>query len=508
MEISLKILTSVDRPHITYEFIRVLFQNDVGVLKMEVYSNIVYIKIKQPDEQKLNQLIRGFEKVDGFLDLRIIRLMASEEKDAIVAKTLDVIPFSVAILDSVGNIAYANTYSLKQIFHSSSDLVVGRHINRFIPYLTLDQLKEMKDKESRIEMLSIQGAQWKVMIQSVVATSNIFAGYILSFSLIEQPEYSDNLITFDNIISEDKKMIETVEQARMYSPIDSSVLICGESGTGKELFARSIHNASRRYDKPFIAINCAAIPEQLLESELFGYEPGSFTGGNKDGKKGVLERARGGTVFLDEIGEMSFILQAKLLRVLESNTIRRIGGVLEIPIDVRFITATNQDIERLILEKRFRMDLYYRINTLSLYIPPLRERKDDIDSLVQHFIKQYRKNYFNRNVRFSQDALKKLKSYDWPGNVRELFNVLERTSILCQSPIIDSDCVQINERTKKPEELHKGLHESLFAVERELILEELCQHKSIRQAAIALKVTHTLLLRRIEKYAIQPEEWQ
>jgi len=202
-------------------------------------------------------------------------------------------------------------------------------------------------------------------------------------------------------------------------------LITGESGTGKELFAQAIHQASAYSSGPFVAINCAAIPKELIETELFGYVPGAFTGAKKDGNKGKFVQAHGGTLFLDEIGDMPLELQSKLLRVLQERMVTPVGGTNPIPIDIRVISATNQDLEKMIREKTFRSDLYYRLNVINLTIPPLRERKDDIPVLIDYFLDKYAFHIDKGKTRFTKSALQALQHYDWPGNVRELENVVE-----------------------------------------------------------------------------------
>lgn len=227
---------------------------------------------------------------------------------------------------------------------------------------------------------------------------------------------------FDDIVRKSIPMKSVIETARKYSKTESNILITGESGTGKELMAQSIHNESQRREGPFIAINCAALPKSLLESELFGYEEGAFTGAKKGGKPGLFEMAHGGTVFLDEIGELPIDLQARLLRVLQEKEVMRIGGERIIPIDVRVISATNKDLLQGMKEGDFRVDLYYRLNILHIGIPPLRDRKSDIPALVRQFL---RKHHHQDDI-LDQEMLDALISYDWPGNVRELENVVER----------------------------------------------------------------------------------
>lgn len=231
--------------------------------------------------------------------------------------------------------------------------------------------------------------------------------------------------TFEEIIGSSGAIIDVKEKAKTVASSSSTVLIRGESGTGKELFARAIHYASPRAQYPFITVNCAAIPETLLESELFGYEEGAFTGARKGGKIGKFELANKGTIFLDEIGDMLIYLQSKLLRVLQEKKINRVGGNKPIPVDVRVIAATNQNLEKLIQEGNFREDLYYRLNVIPLKIPPLRERKGDIASLVRFFIEKYNGILGKKIKDISQQALSRLINYNWPGNVRELENTIE-----------------------------------------------------------------------------------
>jgi len=241
---------------------------------------------------------------------------------------------------------------------------------------------------------------------------------------------------FKNIIGKNKKMIEIYKLIESIADSMASVLILGESGTGKELVARAIHYASSRRDGPFVSINCASIPETLLESELFGYKKGAFTGAIND-KKGKFLLASGGTLFLDEIGDMPLYLQAKILRALQEKEIEPIGSETKIKIDIRLISATNKPIDLWVKEGKFREDLYYRINVIEIKLPPLKERKDDIPLLVKHFIQKY-SEINKRNVkRISEEALLMLTNYEWPGNVRELENVIERAVLLCTGDTID-----------------------------------------------------------------------
>ncbi|HEX5724985.1 MAG TPA: sigma-54 dependent transcriptional regulator [Longimicrobiaceae bacterium] len=236
--------------------------------------------------------------------------------------------------------------------------------------------------------------------------------------------------SFATIIGTSDSMQKVFSVVSRVAPTEASIFISGESGTGKELIARAIHANSRRSGRSFMAINCAALPEHLLESELFGHEKGSFTGADVQ-RRGLLELATGGTFFMDEISEMSMDLQAKLLRVIQERKIRRVGGESEIPIDVRWVSATNRDPEAAVREGNLRQDLLFRLNVVPVKLPPLRQRREDIPALAQHFLKRYAADYERQNLRFTPDALRVLSDYDWPGNVRELQNVVERIVSLC-----------------------------------------------------------------------------
>ncbi len=314
--------------------------------------------------------------------------------------------------------------------------------------------------------------------------------------------------TFDDIKGKSKEILKTKEKARLYAEVDSTVLIMGETGTGKELFAQSIHNTSLRSDKPFVAVNCAALPENLLESELFGYIEGAFTGARKGGKIGLFELAHGGTIFLDEISEMSPNLQARFLRVLQEKEVVRLGDDRIVPVDVRVIAATNRDLYNEVEKGDFREDLFYRLCVLRLDIPPLRNRKDDLYELVSYFL--YEKNrMLNRNVKgITNESIAKIVLYDWPGNVRQLENFIERCVVLSGSEEINIDTideatdgvpVHINDEENIILENQKNNKGVLRHIENETIknvLEETNGNKSL--AAEKLGISVTTLWRRLK----------
>jgi Nif-specific regulatory protein len=316
----------------------------------------------------------------------------------------------------------------------------------------------------------------------------------------------------DGIIGRSKKILEIVDMIRSVAPTSATVLLTGESGVGKEVFAKAIHYSSPRKDKPFIKINCAAIPEDLLESELFGYEKGAFTGANTL-KKGKFELAHGGTIFLDEIGDMPLLLQSKLLRVLQEKEVERLGGSKPIKIDVRIIAATNKDLEKMVYEGTFREDLYYRLNVISIHIPPLRERKEDIPSLVYHFLEKFSREY-NKNLKISEEVIDVFLNYHWPGNVRQLQNTIERMVILAKGDILTKENLpldikrqlsSIEKKTSVNSSFIKNikLPKTVEELEKEAIIKALEEtNYVIKKAAEKLGMTPRQVRYRIDKYKI------
>src|SRR5665648_145136 len=311
---------------------------------------------------------------------------------------------------------------------------------------------------------------------------------------------------FSSIIGNNVKLTEAVNLAKTASVSSCKILIQGESGTGKEIFAQAIHNNSNRRDKPFIAINCGAIPRDLVESELFGYEEGAFTGAKRGGKPGKFELAEGGTLFLDEIESMPLDAQPKLLRVLESNQLMRVGGNKIIPIDIRIISSTNKDLLLSAKEGNFREDLYYRLNAVNINIPPLRERKDDIPILVKYISNKIGRRINKNNIEIDKKVLEVLCEHNWPGNIRELENALESAIILSKNNKITIEIIPENIKPFKSNDPDiKGDREanSLIDIEKEVIFKVLKEVKgNITKAFRALGIDRSTLYRKIKKFKI------
>ncbi len=325
----------------------------------------------------------------------------------------------------------------------------------------------------------------------------------------EIPHVLKGKLRHDEIIAESKEMIKILNMSVRVAQTDSTILITGESGAGKEIVARIIHNVSERSKGNFIQINCGAIPENLLEAELFGYEAGAFTGARRQGKAGLFELANNGSILLDEIAEMPINLQVKLLRVLQEQETYRLGGTTTIKLNARLIAATNKDLWECVELGTFREDLFYRINVVPINVPPLRQRREDIIPLVMYFFNYFKEKYHVDKC-FDQEALALLKAYHWPGNVRELKNVIERLVILCESNVISHQLVaeQLNRNAKpttKPIVVNGllPLKDAQEMLERDLLQKALDKYKTTRKAAQALGIAHSSVVRKLARHDIK-----
>lgn len=422
-----------------------------------------------------------------------INLMGRYAKDA-MAEGLMSDSISMKVIESKEKVTILQTFINGKCF-----LVTGKPIFddtgelQYVVAITRD-MTELKLLEQEVQKLEIQNENFKHKLQAIHTKES-------------------------NIISMSHAMEQVVDRAMRVAEVDSTVLISGESGVGKEEITKLIHTSSRRSDKQLLTINCSAIPDTLLESELFGYEAGAFTGAIKGGKAGLFEIASGGTVFLDEIGEMPLLLQVKLLRVLQECEVQRIGSGKPIPIDVRIIAATNRNLAEMVRQGSFREDLYYRLNIIPIEVPPLRHRREDIIPLVNHFLALINKKYgIHRTIK--KDALKIFKAYNWPGNVRQLKNIVERICLLAVQPEITVNMVK-QELDSNSDIAHaiENLHEEKFITkqivhpkfegtlkeqvalfEKQLIKQALSEHPSIRETAKSLGCDQSTLVRKIQKY--------
>lgn len=387
--------------------------------------------------------------------LRILHVLKSEKiKVERIKILMDFIHEGIIAIDKNGYITIFNKKS-EEIFGFKSRQVLYKKIDKIIPNINL--LEVLETGKPEIDYVKdINNTRIVTNIIPIIV-DGVTDGVVATFEYVTQLQETEQNIrrklsgkgliakyTFDDIIYQSKTMENCICKAKNYSHVDSPVLILGETGVGKELIAQSIHNASDRSSEPFVAVNCAAIPPNLIESELFGYAKGAFTGASKDGKIGLFELAHKGTIFLDEIAEIPIEYQARLLRVIQENQVMRIGDDRIIPIDIRIITATNKDLTRMIEEGKFREDLFYRINILPLNVPPLRMRREDIILLSKYFMKKYSCKYNKNIINIDNDAEEYLLSHKYKGNTRELEGIIERAVALCQCNTIKIDNILIN----------------------------------------------------------------
>lgn len=444
---------------------------------------------------------------------------------------VDSIYDEVLVVDSLGKIIRVSNRSTHQLWGVDPETVIGQNILEleekgwFKPSVTRKVLEEKKKisivQHNRLgrKILAVGNPvfnQKNELERIVIASRDITAVKKLEEELEEAKTLKEKYRKEVDILKKvqhgnEKKIIYQSEQIKnlmfeveRVARVESTVTLYGESGVGKELFAQAIHQLSPRAENPFIRINCGSIPENLLESELFGYEKGAFTGALSNGKKGLFELANEGTLFLDEIGELPLNLQVKLLRAIQEREIMKIGGSKAIPINIRIITATNKNLEEMVAKGTFREDLFYRIHVIPLFIPPLRERIADIEPIVYHFLEYYNERFSSKKY-FSEDAMEVLKTYKWPGNIRQLQNVTERAMVVTAEQMITAnDLVKILDNRQKnqhPVEVHTiiPLQHAVQDTERQLLQLALLKYKTLTKVAEVLEVSQPTISRLYNK---------
>ena len=420
-------------------------------------------------------------------------------------------------------ISHINDYALKMLNIGEENLL-HKPISSIIHNIKFNELQEDIDNIETSITLGHKSQKIFIGVRCIsphLATHQQNPSFLLTLrdkksvhKLVNAVIGSNAYFQFDDIIGSSVELERVKRLAKIAASNNSNVLLCGPSGTGKELFAQSIHNASNRSTKPFVAINCGALPRSLLESELFGYEGGAFTGAKKDGQSGKFELANGGTIFLDEIGDMPYEVQVSLLRVLQNREIIRIGATHATPIDVRIIAATNKNLEEAIAENRFREDLYYRLNVFNIVLPSLVERRDDIIELAYYFLGKY--NQQSKPMKLDDNVSKLFMSYPWPGNIRELENVIERACFIAQDDTIGLDALPQNivhyqkkASTARPvaTQVAEGIalnnQMTVAETEKALIINHLVkEHGNIKRTSESLGMNRRTLYRKLEKYGI------
>ncbi len=516
-----------DRVGIVADVAVTLADNGLNIVSMEVERRKemadVYIDAERDaTARKDATVIAALEQIPNLKRIRVIKTLPREKRENRFKVVLDNVSDGILSIDQHGTVTTINQKA-RLILNCEDQAVLGQNVQTLnLPDMAiLTCLDRKKFTNVKRNIINAKGRyRFLATGKPIVDSSGRVLGAVeiikdmKEISALAGAVTQTNEITFSDFRGKSPAIHEAIAFAQRIAPTDSIVSIRGESGTGKELFARAIHTESGR-SGPFIPINCAALPESLLESELFGYVGGAFTGARKEGKPGLFEIARDGTIFLDEIAEMPPGPQAKILRLIQERTVRRIGGAQEIPINARIITATNRNLEQMVHAKNFRQDLYYRINVLPIHIPPLKERLVDLEVLVEHFLLQISVKQ-NKNLQvLSEAGMQKLTRHQWPGNVRELKNVIARAAILADNDRIEEDCImfshEIGQRLNQTQSSSvielKGdpLPVMVGRFEKQIVTAALREAKSARQAARLLGISHTALNRKRRKYEIGME---
>ena len=514
-----------DRVGIIADISSLLAQNGININTMEVKrenrrTNIFFEVASGEKSPEKTSLIRILNQIPDLQNITFMEILPHEARENSFKVVLDNMSDGVIAIDQKGNITILNSMARKTLDAKGKNLIGKPLTNMLLPDYHL--LKCLAGEEISNQKKSFNTPNGRFQYFTTQKPIRDFSGNIVGAVEIAKDmqeikklarSISDpTQITFGDVIGEHPALKQAISFAQKIAGTDSIISLRGESGTGKELFAKAIHQASNRRGN-FVPINCAALPESLLESELFGYAGGAFTGAQKHGKPGLFEQAADGTIFLDEIGDLPLGPQAKLLRAIQDKLVRRIGGSKEIPITARVITATNRSLEQMVEQKEFRQDLYYRINVLPIHIPPLRERREDIPLLAEHFLFQLTSR-LNRPAReLTKQAMFKLKNHDWPGNVRELKNVIERAAILGEAGPVAAENILFSFELATPNrrlgnslpqttKQEANLKQMLAEYEKAILTQILKRKTSIRTAATNLGISHTTLLNKIKKHGL------
>ncbi len=504
----------IDRIGVVHDITAILAKRRINIVSMEVEKNKIYLECQSVSEQQCKECIAELSCITGIQRINEISAMPSKERaeqlDAILTSVHD----GILSVNPDGLIAQCNPAAAR-ILNLPVKKAVGKPLGAALFKNLLIQETLQTGCQYHNREVYIDGGNSYCVVSTIPLKNNdneVVGVVALIRDTQEVRSLMNNMtaslpMTFADIPYASAVMRQVVNQARRYAASDSTILIRGETGTGKELFARALHSSSTRATAAFVPINCAAIPETLLESELFGYARGAFTGAAKGGKPGMFELANGGTLFLDEVGEVSAHLQVKLLRVLQEKRVRRVGSTKEVAVDVRIIAATNRNLEDMVADKIFREDLYYRLNVIPLLIPPLRERFEDIQLLGELFLRHFAEKLHNPVQGFSAAALQRLQDYNWPGNVRELKNIIERSVNLVDGTLVQPEHIFLGRlsgsQTAPPTvqfEKYQTLEERLAEVEVVILKETLRRFRSSRRMGAVLGLSHTAVLKKLRKY--------
>ena len=501
-------VTFIDRVGITQEVLALLGARNLNLDAVEMIPPNVYIDAPDLSQGVLDELHHALLRVDGVQAVELVDILPGQRRHLQLDALLAAVSDPVLAVDPGGQVLLANP-ALVALYGREP---AGEPLSSL--FAEADLAQRLIDKGFRLPMceVSFQGQALLLDATPISGGADALVGGLLTLyppSRIGERLASlhhDHAEGLDALLGKSAVLKDLKARLRKVASLDAPLLIQGETGTGKELVARACHAMSARRDAPFLALNCAALPESLAESELFGYSAGAFTGAQRGGKPGLLELADSGTVFLDEVGEMSPYLQAKLLRFLSDGCFRRIGGDREVQVNVRVLCATHRNLERMVGEGSFREDLYYRLNVLNLMVPPLRERGQDILLLAEHFLRQACAQIQRPPCRLAPATHPVLLGNRWSGNVRQLQNVIFRAAAISEGELIDCDSLELagtalSTRDADPLDI-TSLEEAVQGFEKDLLQRLYAVYPSTRQLAARLNTSHTAIGQRLRKYGI------
>ena len=491
----------IDRVGITQEVLALLGARNLNLDAVEMVPPNVYIDAPTLSPQVLEELHHALLSVRGVQAVTVVDMLPGQRRHLQLEALLAAMADPVLALDSAGRVLLANPALIALYGRDPRDEFLGQLLGD-------DELLAILIEQGfRLPLREVLINGQTLLLDATPITD---AGALVTLYPPNRMGerlaalHHDHAEGFDSLLGESPPIRTLKTRALRVAALDAPLLIQGETGTGKELVARGCHAISARHSAPFLALNCAALPENLAESELFGYAPGAFTGAQRGGKPGLMELANQGTVFLDEIGEMSPYLQAKLLRFLNDGSFRRVGGDREVKVDVRILSATHRNLQKMVAEGTFREDLYYRLNVLSLEVPPLRERGQDILMLARYFMQQACTQIQRPLCRLAPGAYPALLGNRWPGNVRQLQNVIFRAAAICESTLVDIGDLDIagTSVARQSDIEIDSLEQAVEGFEKALLEKLYVNYPSTRQLAARLQTSHTAIAHRLRKYGL------
>ncbi|GAB3022383.1 transcriptional regulator TyrR [Bowmanella dokdonensis] len=509
LEISCK-----DRLGITQDVLDILVEYEIDLRGIEIdKSGKIFLHFPNIEFAEFQHLMPKIRRIEGIEDVKTTPFMPVEREQNQLRALLRTLPDPVFSIDTRGQILLVNEAVVSSLESSYQD-VVGQEIGELVKGFNFLRWLESKEVLAQTQKVKFIEQDFLADILPVVVPEGEGASILAGAVLLLKSEYrlgqqltvfhQAGRDSFTEVLANSSQMKKMVREAKKMAELDAPILLYGETGVGKELIARACHEASRRAGQALLVLNCASIPDEMAELELFGCASGTY--GRDQAKTGLLEQAEGGTLLLDEVGDMSLSLQAKLLRVLQDGSFRRVGDAVEVKVNVRIIATTQKDLGQMVMDGRFREDLYYRLNVLSLVVPPLRERKSDIIGLAEQFLQEQSLKLGRRPPKLNKSCVEFLQSYPWPGNVRQLENALYRAMTLLEQDELGKEDIQLPSSNGSPayfpEEIEGTLDQEVKRFEKDLLRRLYPSYPSTRQLARKLGLSHTAIANKLREYGI------